>query len=169
MSGPLDRKGVWEKPLRRRSALLWRKGPPGWGGAANKHLASDKDRGAVRAHSDTGRAGTTTSQPSHRRDVAGLTVIYKVHQPRCHSPAHTPAALTAGPVTTRAFALAPPELLQPRCRTWHRPASVSSASTSLCGMLSLPRIHALAVNNCARVQVTCDAWACRGEGKENHN
>ncbi|KAG0722156.1 hypothetical protein GWK47_045040 [Chionoecetes opilio] len=57
----------------------------GWGGAANKHLALlDKVQGrAMRLIRDSG-AGQEPRLHSlqHRRDVAGLTVMYKVHQQR---------------------------------------------------------------------------------------
>ncbi|KAG0713256.1 hypothetical protein GWK47_016610 [Chionoecetes opilio] len=94
----------------------------GWGGAANKHLALlDKVQGrAVRLIRDSG-AGQEPRLHSfqHRRDVAGLTVMYKVHQqrvPHLHTLRHP---LRRAQVTTRAIALTPAELLQPRCRTWH--------------------------------------------------
>ncbi|KAG0727363.1 hypothetical protein GWK47_034818 [Chionoecetes opilio] len=94
----------------------------GWGGAANKHLALlDKVQGrAVRLIRDSG-AGQEPQLHilQHRRDVAGLTVMYKVHQqrvPHLHTLRHP---LRRAQVTTRVVALAPAELLQPRCRTWH--------------------------------------------------
>ncbi|KAG0709961.1 hypothetical protein GWK47_023747 [Chionoecetes opilio] len=55
----------------------------------------------------------------HRRDVAGLTVMYKVHQQRVPHLHTLRQPLRRAQVTTRAVALAPAELLQPRCRTWH--------------------------------------------------
>ncbi|KAG0718900.1 hypothetical protein GWK47_051576 [Chionoecetes opilio] len=57
----------------------------GWGGAANKHLALlDKVQGrAVRLIRDSGAGRNHDSTAfSTARDVAGLTVMYKVHQQR---------------------------------------------------------------------------------------
>ncbi|KAG0721233.1 hypothetical protein GWK47_046873 [Chionoecetes opilio] len=94
----------------------------GWGGAANKHLALlDKVQGrAMRLIRDSG-AGQEPRLHSlqHRRDVAGLTVMYKVHQQRVLHLHTLRQPLRRAQVTTRAVALAPAELLQPRCRTWH--------------------------------------------------
>ncbi|KAG0729561.1 hypothetical protein GWK47_030059 [Chionoecetes opilio] len=57
----------------------------GWGGAANKHMAlleKVQDR-VMRLIRDSG-AGQEPRLHSlqHRRDVAGLTVMYKLHQQR---------------------------------------------------------------------------------------
>ncbi|KAG0727862.1 hypothetical protein GWK47_003922 [Chionoecetes opilio] len=94
----------------------------GCSGADNKHLALlDKvqDR-AVRLIRDSG-AGQEPRLHSlqHRRDVAGLTMMYKVHQQRVHHLHTLRQPLRRAQVTTRTVALAPAELLQPRCRTWH--------------------------------------------------
>ncbi|KAG0725868.1 hypothetical protein GWK47_037769 [Chionoecetes opilio] len=94
----------------------------GWGGTANKHLdLLDKVQGrAVRLIRDSG-AGQEPRLHSlqHRRDVAGLTVMYKVHQQRVPHLHTLRQPLRWAHVTTRAVALAPAELLQPRCRTSH--------------------------------------------------
>ncbi|KAG0720774.1 hypothetical protein GWK47_047827 [Chionoecetes opilio] len=94
----------------------------GWGGAANKHLALlDKVQDhAVRLIRDSG-AGQEPRLHSlqHRRDVAGLTVMYKVHQQRMPHLHTLRQPLRRAQVTTRAVALAPTELLQPRCRICH--------------------------------------------------
>ncbi|KAG0713099.1 hypothetical protein GWK47_016951 [Chionoecetes opilio] len=94
----------------------------GCGGAANKHLALlDKVQGrAVRLIRDSG-AGQEPRLHSlqYRRNVAGLTVMYKVHQQRVPHLHTLRQPLRRTQVTTRAVALAPAELLQPRCRTWH--------------------------------------------------
>ncbi|KAG0723423.1 hypothetical protein GWK47_005511 [Chionoecetes opilio] len=123
----------------------------GWGGAANKHLALlDKVQGrAMRLIRDSG-AGQEPRLHSlqHRRDVAGLTVMYKVSSAAGASPAHTPAAPTAGSGYYKgAVALAPAELLQPRCRTWHHQRQFVCVYVG-CGMLSLPRSHAMTVQLC---------------------
>ena len=92
-----------------------------WGGAARKHLSLlDKvqDR-ATRLISDAGREPQLHSL-QHRRDVAGLTVMFKV-QVQCVShlqDLRQPRRLSQ--VTTRAVTQTPDELLQPRCRTWHQ-------------------------------------------------
>ena len=93
-----------------------------WGGAANTHLTLlDKVQArAVRLIRD----GGTGREPQlhtlqHRRDVAGLSVMFKVQQQRvCHlQPLRQPQRRAQ--ITTRTVTLAPQELLQPRCRTWH--------------------------------------------------
>lgn len=93
-----------------------------WGGAANKHLALlDKVQGrAVRLI----RGGSTQQHPGlcslqHRRDVAGLTVMFKIHQQRVHHLQALRQPLRRAQVATRSTFRAPEELLQPRCRTWH--------------------------------------------------
>ncbi|KAG0697956.1 hypothetical protein GWK47_026176 [Chionoecetes opilio] len=53
----------------------------------------------------------------HRRDVAGLTVMYKVHQQRVPHLHTLRQPLRRAQVYYKAVALAPAELLQPRCRT----------------------------------------------------
>ncbi|KAG0722442.1 hypothetical protein GWK47_044460 [Chionoecetes opilio] len=119
----------------------------GWGGAANKHLALlDKvqDR-ALRLIRNSG-AGQEPRLHSlqHRRDVAGLTVMYKVHQQRVHHLHTLRQLLRWAQVTTRTVALAPAELLQPAAVLGTTNVSLS-ASTSAGGMHSLPRSHALVV------------------------
>ncbi|KAG0728159.1 hypothetical protein GWK47_003809 [Chionoecetes opilio] len=93
-----------------------------WGGAANKHLALlDKVQGrAVRLNRDSG-AGHEPRPHSlqHRRDVPGHTVMYKVHQQWVSHLQTLRQPLRRARITTRVIALAPTELLQPRCRTWH--------------------------------------------------
>ncbi|KAG0717574.1 hypothetical protein GWK47_054129 [Chionoecetes opilio] len=92
----------------------------GWGAAANKHLALlDKAQAcAVRPIKDSGAWQEPRFHSlQHRRDVAGLTVMYKVHQQWVPHLQTLQQPLRRARVTTRAVALAPAELLQPRCRT----------------------------------------------------
>ncbi|XP_045105076.1 uncharacterized protein LOC123500423 [Portunus trituberculatus] len=93
-----------------------------WGGAARTHLAL-LDKVQERA-ARLIKGNNTGQEPclhtlQHRRDVAGITVMYKVHV--CHvshlEALRQPSRLDE--VHTRAVTLAPKELLQPRCRTWH--------------------------------------------------
>ncbi|XP_045105433.1 uncharacterized protein LOC123500953 [Portunus trituberculatus] len=93
-----------------------------WGGAARTHLAL-LDKVQERA-ARLIKGNNTGQEPclhtlQHRRDVAGITVMYKVHV--CHvshlEALRQPSRLAE--VHTRAVTLAPKELLQPRCRTWH--------------------------------------------------
>ncbi|KAG0715053.1 hypothetical protein GWK47_012798 [Chionoecetes opilio] len=122
----------------------------GWGGAANKHLTLlDKVQGrAVRLIRDSG-AGQEPRIHSlqHRRDVAGLTVMYKVHQQRVPHLHTLRQPLRRAQVTTRAVALAPQSYYSPAAILGTTSVS-SSASTSAGGMLSLPRSHAMAVQLC---------------------
>ncbi|KAG0720992.1 hypothetical protein GWK47_047350 [Chionoecetes opilio] len=121
MSGLLDGKGLEVLyKVQVRSSMKYAR--LGWGGAVNKRLALfDKvqDR-VVRLTRDSG-AGQEPRLHSlqHRRDVAGLTVMYKVHQQRVHHLKTLRQPLRRAQVTTRAVALTPAELLQPRSRTWH--------------------------------------------------
>lgn len=93
-----------------------------WGGAANKHLALlDKvqDRAARLIRNSELGLQPALHTLQHRRDVAGLTVMFKVQQQRVpHLQALRQPARHAE-VTTRAVTRAPGELHQPRCRTWH--------------------------------------------------
>ncbi|MPC79400.1 hypothetical protein E2C01_073926 [Portunus trituberculatus] len=93
-----------------------------WGLAANKNLPllnKVQDR-ATRLIS----SGDTDPEPhlhtlQHRRDVVGLTVLFKVQEDRVShfQPLKQPRSLS--PVATRAVVQTPGELIQPRCRTWH--------------------------------------------------
>ena len=93
-----------------------------WGGAASRHL-SLLDRVQARAvRLIRGREGG--QEPSlqalqHRRDVAGLTVMHKVHIQRVPHLQPLRQPLRRAQVTTRTVASVPEELLQTRCRTWH--------------------------------------------------
>ena len=91
-----------------------------WGGAANKHLAL-LDKVQERAARLIREAGHQPALQSlqHRRDVAGLTVMFKVQLqcvPHLQSLRQPPRQAQ---VPTRAVTSAPEELLVPRCRTWH--------------------------------------------------
>ena len=93
-----------------------------WGGAASKHLALlDKvqDRAARLIRGEEGDQAAALQTLQHRRDVAGLTVMFKIQQ-QCvpHLQSLRQPARQAQ-VATRAVTLAPEELQQPRCRTWH--------------------------------------------------
>ncbi|XP_063869600.1 uncharacterized protein LOC135105396 [Scylla paramamosain] len=92
-----------------------------WGGEATRHL-SLLDRvqtRAVRLIKDSGdRNEPKLHSLQHRRDVAGLVVIYKIQQRILHLQALR-QPLRRAQVTTRAVTLMPAELFQCRCRTWH--------------------------------------------------
>ena len=93
-----------------------------WGGAANKHLSLlDKVQArAVRLMKDNEPdQDTTLHSLQHRRDVAGLTVMFKVQQQRVPHLQALRQPLRRAEVITRAVVQGPGELLQPRCRTWH--------------------------------------------------
>ncbi|KAG0728248.1 hypothetical protein GWK47_032881 [Chionoecetes opilio] len=134
----------------------------GWGGAANKHLALfDKVQGrAVRLIRDSG-AGQEPRLHSlqHRRDVAGLTVMYKVHQQRVPH-LHTVAAPTAGPGYHKGRCSSP-------CRATTAPLPYLAPPASV--RLRLRRLvecsPCLAATpwryNCARVQGTCECVAAQ--------
>ena len=87
-----------------------------WGGAASRHL-SLLDRVQARAvRLIRGRAGgrePALQTLQHRREVAGLTVMFKVQQQRV--PHLQPLRQPLG----RAVTSVPEELLLTRCRTWH--------------------------------------------------
>ncbi|XP_063859266.1 uncharacterized protein LOC135100375 [Scylla paramamosain] len=91
-----------------------------WGGAANKHLSLlDKvqERAARLIREAEHQPALQSLQ--HRRDVAGLTVMFKVQLqcvPHLQSLWQPPRLAQ---VATRAVTSAPEELLQTRCRTWH--------------------------------------------------
>ena len=89
---------------------------------ARRHLALlDKvqDR-AVRLIADN-KAGPVPHLHTlqHRRDAAGLTVVLKVQEKHVSHLQDLRQPKRRAPVITRTVALAPSELLQPRCRTWH--------------------------------------------------
>ncbi|KAG0696017.1 hypothetical protein GWK47_026670 [Chionoecetes opilio] len=94
----------------------------GWGDAANKHLTlHDKEQGHVVRLI---RVSGAVQEPrlyslQHHRDVAGLTVMYTVHQQRVPHLQTLRQLLRRAKVTTKAVALAPAGV-QPRCRTWHQ-------------------------------------------------
>ena len=91
------------------------------GGAANRHLSLlDKVQArTVRLIRDSGAVQEPTLHSlQHRRDVAGLTVMFKVQQRVSHLQALRHPVRRAE-VTTKAVAQGPRELLQPRCRTKH--------------------------------------------------
>lgn len=93
-----------------------------WGGAAKKHLSLlDKVQArAVRLIKDSGAdRDPTLHSLQHRRDVAGLTVMFKVQQQRVPHLNALRQPLRQTEVTTRAVAQCPGQLLHPRCRTWH--------------------------------------------------
>ena len=93
-----------------------------WGGAANKHLGLlDKvqDR-AARLISDNNVGPVPHLHAlQHRRDVAGLTVVFKVQEKYVSHLQELRQPHRRAQVTTRAVTLAPRELSRPRCRTWH--------------------------------------------------
>ena len=94
-----------------------------WGGAASKHLALlDKvqDRAERLIRDSELDFHPTLHTLQHRRDVAGLTVMFKVQQQRvAHlQELHQPARQVE--IATRAVIRAPGELLQSRYRTWHQ-------------------------------------------------
>ncbi|KAG0729533.1 hypothetical protein GWK47_003441 [Chionoecetes opilio] len=95
----------------------------GWGGAANKHLAPlDKVQGRAVRLQDSGAGGnhdSTPSTPPPGRRSGPQTLMNKVHQQRVHHLQTLRQPLRRAQDTTRAVALAPAELLQPRCPTWH--------------------------------------------------
>ncbi|XP_063875863.1 uncharacterized protein LOC135108634 [Scylla paramamosain] len=94
-----------------------------WGGAARKHLALlDKVQGRTERYireSSSAQQHPGLCSLQHRRDVAGLTVMFKIHQQRVHHLQPLRQSLRRAQVDTRSVSRAPAELLQPRCRTWH--------------------------------------------------
>ena len=93
-----------------------------WGGAASRHLfLLDKVQArAMRLIRSSGSDQEPSLQTlQHRRDVAGLTVMYKIHQQRVPHLQPLRQPLRRAQVTTRTVASVPEELLQTRCRTWH--------------------------------------------------
>lgn len=93
-----------------------------WGGAANIHLVlldkvQDRATRLIRDSRNSWEPRLQTLQ--HRRDVAGLTVLFKVqHQREPHLQSlHQPHRRTQA--STRSATSAPEQLVQPRCRTWH--------------------------------------------------
>lgn len=93
-----------------------------WGGAASRHL-SLLDRVQARAvrliRGSGGEQEPALQTLQHRRDVAGLTVMYKVHQQCVPHLQPLQQPLRRAQVTTRAVTSVPQELLLTRCRTWH--------------------------------------------------
>ena len=92
-----------------------------WGGASSSHLSLlDRVQArAVRLIRDKTEWVPQLHTLQHRRDVAGLTVLYKVQQ-LCVGhlqPLRQPPRRAH--VATRAVTLAPEQLLQPHCRTTH--------------------------------------------------
>ncbi|KAG0729722.1 hypothetical protein GWK47_029781 [Chionoecetes opilio] len=144
----------------------------GWGGAANKPLTLlDKVQGrAVKLIRDSG-AGQEPRlyRLQHRRDVAGLTVMYKVHQqwvPHLHT---LRQPLRRAQVITRAVALAPAELLQPRCSTWYHQRQFVCVYVDWWNALfaSQPRIGGAAVHEFKEL---VNAWLPRlRQGDHNYH
>ena len=93
-----------------------------WGGAASRHL-SLLDRVQARAvrliRGSAGGREPALQTLQHRREVAGLTVMYKVQQQRVPHLQPLRQPLRRARVTTRAVTSVPEELLLTRCRTWH--------------------------------------------------
>ena len=93
-----------------------------WGGAAKKHLSLlDKvqDRVTRLISDSSGGPEPHLHTLQHRRDVAGLTVMFKVQEKHVSHLQELRQPHRRATVATRAVALAPRELLQPRCRTCH--------------------------------------------------
>jgi len=93
-----------------------------WGGAATKHLALlDKVQDRAARLIRGSRAGPVPHLHTlqHRRDVAGLTVVFKIQEKHVSHLQELRQSHRRAQVTTRAVVLAPRELLQPWCRTWH--------------------------------------------------
>ena len=94
-----------------------------WGGAASKHLALlDKvqDRAARLIRDREPGFHPTLHTLQHRRNVGGLTVMFKVQQKRVAHLQELQQPVRHAEIATRAVTRAPGELLQPRCRTWHQ-------------------------------------------------
>ncbi|XP_045106831.1 uncharacterized protein LOC123501859 [Portunus trituberculatus] len=88
-----------------------------WGGAASRHLSLlDRVQArAVRLIKDSGaRNEPKLHSLQHRRDVAGLAVMYKIQQQRIPHLQALRQPLRRAQVTTRAVTLMPGELFQ-----WH--------------------------------------------------
>ena len=93
-----------------------------WGGAASSHLALlDKVQARAVGLIKNRGAGQEPHLPTlqHRRDVAGLTVMFKVQQESVSHLQPLRQPLRRAQVITRAVTMAPQELLQPRCWTFH--------------------------------------------------
>ncbi|XP_063871040.1 uncharacterized protein LOC135106194 [Scylla paramamosain] len=93
-----------------------------WGGAASRHLSllDWVQARAVRLIKESGaRNEPKLHSLQHRRDVAGLAVMYKIQQQRIPHLQALRQPLRWAQVTTRAVTLMPAELFQCRCRTWH--------------------------------------------------
>ena len=93
-----------------------------WGGAASRHLnLLDRVQArAVRLIKDSGAQHEPQLHSlQHRRDVAGLAVMYKTQQQRIPHLQALRQPLRRAQVTTRAVTLMPSELFVCRCRTWH--------------------------------------------------
>ncbi|KAG0718812.1 hypothetical protein GWK47_051734 [Chionoecetes opilio] len=151
MSWLLDSKGLG-KSLQGAGPLLYGIRLPRVGRRGQQAPALlDKDRvAAMRLIRDSGfRAGTTTLYSlQHRRDVAGLTVMYKVHQQRVPHLHTLRQPLRGLRFSTRAVALASrPSYYSPDVVLGTTSVS-SSVSTLAGGMLSLPRSHAMTVQLC---------------------
>ena len=116
--------GYWTHGILYKSQVrsLLEYAPLAWGGAAAKHL-SLLDRVQDRARSII-QDGDPTQEPhlqnlQHRRDVAGLTTLYKIQQQRtAHlQPLRQPARQVQR--STRRVERTPDALAEPRCNTQH--------------------------------------------------
>ena len=105
-----------------------------WGGAANKHLALlDKvqSRAARLIKDNDGEREPQLHSLQHRRDVAGLTVTFKVQVKRVSHLQALRQPQRQAQVPTREVTQAPGALLQSRCRTWHHQRQFINKYTSM--------------------------------------
>ena len=121
MSWLLDAKGR-ELLYKAQIRSLLEYSPLTWGGAAQTHLKI-LDRVQERAEriitEDEPHHATTLQSLQHRRDVSGLSTLYKIQQERIAHLQSLRQPTRQVQRTTRSVERIPEALAEPRCRTEH--------------------------------------------------
>jgi len=124
--------------------------PLTWGGAAKKHLDL-LDRVQARASSiisgEDPRISSNLQNLQHRRDVAGLTVMFKIQTEQVPhlQPLRQPVRRMTR--TTRTVERVPEALEEPHCRTWHYQRQFIPKYTRMWNTAILSCVSGLAVHS----------------------